>query len=801
MALDNSGLDVSVGNAGGSNPNAVQMGIMKGRLQGLQHELQTAKRDIRDLSERLTATTTKLNEQKVQNSSLTHKYSTLIAKLSAAEEAEKQLEATLLDERRNTNALKDVADRYREQVEEYDETIRQLKQQLSAKPAVDPAIATAIKDRNQYIPTKEVVEKEAVLIREKESIVETMVAALARLVVGQEEDETSLFVCRSAVLSAATDLESKLAHTDHVIDTLGKLFQAHVREQEEETSRMMISLMNENKELWTHVTKMRFELDRTNTELAAKNKKHAESVPKDQHEYALKQVALLEEKMKRAQLTLEQQTRTEQEVEEKIRDLIQQLTAAKQKIDTLEEAAANSSHAIRERESELDAMNLSLNQKTQEVRELETLQIHQSAQIRSLSEQLHIVQEAFETEGRQQLKSIQAERDEAVDSLIRLRSDLEDSLHRMATLEKELDQRTTYFNSYKTSIEEQHASYARSLQEELIHSRQLFERELEDLRRELADRSNECHLVSRELDEERTERQGMKAALRTGEEELVKLRSDFGQSQSSLSRAEERIKRLSSELDDLRVAQTNNESKAQVHQQEVLRMQSTITQLEELLTEERQRHAVHASAIEMDWKESDKSRQALQDELKRLRSRVGEADQLRALKERMERDKEQLMSENVRLHQQYQDVQQQNVSLQQTITQLKARIGGQGQLSQQTEELQRKLQELPSLRHAADEARREALRAKEEMAVLRQERDEISARLEFFLDESRSAARKDNEIDRLFRDATSQVKRLDQQIEEASLRSATKKVTYQSSSTGGGGSPGARRSPVRPWRH
>lgn len=788
----------AVAAAAGGNPNAVQMGIMKGRLQGLQHELQTSKRDMKDMSDRLTVTTTKLNEQKVQNSALTHKYSSLMTKLSETEQAEKQLEESLVNERRNAASIREAADRYRQEVQDQEETIAQLKHQLSAKPIVDPAIAIAIRDRNQYLPTREVLERQQVIVREKETLLEQMTTALDRLVLGQEEDETTLFVCRSAVLSAATDLETKLAHTENVVDNLNKLFQQYAHEQEEETTRMMMSLMNENKELWTHVTKMRYDLDRANSELVARNKRQAEWIPKDQHEYALKQVAILEERLKKAQLTIEAQTTTEQTVEEKIRDLFHQLNASKLRCDALDAELDQSQSTLRERELELDTLQAIVKQKSQEVIELDTLQQHQAAQIRSLTEQIDVLQETFETEGRNQLRRAQTERDEALDALTRLRSDFEDALHRLATIEKELDQRTSYFNSYKVSIEEQHASYARTLQEELSHNRSLFERELEDLRRELTDRTSELHTVTRELDEERADRQGTKAALRSSDEETVQLRSEVNSLQASLGRSEERIKKLSAELESVRQQLHQHDHKRNSHQQEVQRLEANIAHLEELLVEERQRHAAHATAIEADWKESDKSRHSLHEEVKRLRTKVSESDQLRALKERMEKDKEQLMSENVRLHQQYQEVQQQNIDLQQTITTLKSRNSSSNALTSQMEELQRRLSELPSLRQAADEARREAMRFKEEMESLRHERDEMSTRLEFFLEESRLAAKKDNDLDRLFRDATSQVRRLDQQLEEVQ-RSATRRGVTFGERTGSPNS--ARRSPVRPWRN
>jgi chromosome segregation ATPase len=799
-----------------AHANAVQVGILRGRLQGLQHEATSSKRDLKDLSDKLTAVTTKLSEQKVQNSSLTHKYSGALAKLSAAEQSQKQLEDALLSEKRGHAETKDLLEALRRQLSDGEKTMEELQHQLSSKPSVDPAMLHALKDRSQLIPTKEVLDREGQLRRERDQAAEQSLSALDRLLVGQEEAETTLFVCRSAVLSAATDLESRLSHTENVLDALREQMVTYAKEMDVETTRILQSLMTENKELWTQVTKMRFDLDRANSELAARAKRQADSVSKDQHEYTTKQLQLLEEKLKRAQQTMEQQTVAEREHEERMKQLLQQVQSQKQHIDMLERDLAAATKDGDAKAKELDSALVQYNQRGQELSELQAIHLHQTSQLRSLTDQLHAVQETYEVEGRQQLRLLQSERDDALEALQRSRSDLEDALQRLAALERELENRTQYFNVYKSTTEEQNAALSRQLQDELTHSRQIFERELEDLRREVAERTTEYHLVCRELDEERSERNGLRAGQRSLEDETDRLRQELQHQQNLASKLDERANRLAQELEQAKAAQQQAEGRAREASLEAQRALQASGQVQDMLEEERTRHATYVTTIETDWRENDRSRQAMQDEIKRLRQRVGEADQLRQLKDRMEKDKEQLMSENVRLHQQYQDVQQANVQLQQSVTQLKSKLGSSTQLSSQMEDLQRRLAELPSLRQAADEARLEALRAKEEMESLRMERDGMSSRLEFFLEASRSAAKKDSDLDQLFRDASNQVRRLDRQIEEAHSRSGLRMTPSSSSLDGGaaaagGGrsatrgvtfeSPNGRaRSPVRPWR-
>eukprot|EP00658_Telonema_sp_P-2_P018626 TRINITY_DN17301_c0_g1_i2.p1 TRINITY_DN17301_c0_g1~~TRINITY_DN17301_c0_g1_i2.p1 ORF type:complete len:351 (-),score=92.17 TRINITY_DN17301_c0_g1_i2:169-1092(-) len=254
------------------------------------------------------------------------------------------------------------------------------------------------------------------------------------------------------------------------------------------------------------------------------------------------------------------------------------------------------------------------------------------------------------------------------------------------------------------------------------------------------------------------------------EDQRHQLEREVGHLRSLQGKSEDRIKKLQEELDHYRTAAHGADAKNSALLAEQTQLMQQLAKLEEELNEERHRSEAKSSNLERDYKEAIKSRTTLIEEVTRLRGRVDEDGALRALKDRMERDKEQLMQENVRLHQQYQEVQQRNVELQSQVTHLKSRMSNLAPLQQQLDELQRRLQELPQLRQQAEDARRDYQRLKEDMASLKQERDDMSQRLEYFLEESRLATKKDTDLDRLFKEASSQVKRLDQQIDEVTHR-------------------------------
>ncbi|PWU87222.1 hypothetical protein C4B63_97g17 [Trypanosoma cruzi] len=110
------------------------------------------------------------------------------------------------------------------------------------------------------------------------------------------------------------------------------------------------------------------------------------------------------------------------------------------------------------------------------------------------------------------------------------------------------------------------------------------------------------------------------------------------------------------------------------------------------------------------------------------------------------------------------EVQQENVALRESLQLLKGKLLNHEQISQQLEDVQERLKQLPMLRQAAEDAKCDAMRASQETEMLRQERDAMAVKLDFFLEESKQAAKKDEEWTRIFRDAAEQTRRLSGQV-------------------------------------
>jgi chromosome segregation ATPase len=629
--------------------------------------------------------------------------------------------------------------------------------------------AARLSDRSQFIPTSEhndVIDKYR---RNHDALVEQVKASFDRMSATQEEDETSLFITRSAVISAATDLETKLCHTDNVLETLQSTMEQFSREFEDDTGRMLLSLMNENKELWQSISKHRSELDGLRNDLSSRGNK-GDYVHKDKLAYLQKQNKVMEERLGKAHHTIEEQMAAERSHADRMRQLIDDNDRLTQDNQDLVDEVEALRQQLLAKGGEADDAIMQSKLLQRQVGDLNQNVTHLQNQVNTLTERLRTAEEQHNAELRSALRQAQSERDDAVDSANRLRGDLEETLQRLAAMEKELEARTIAFTSRKSELESQHGSRIRALQEELQNNRNVFEREIDELRSELSCKNDELHDVHKDLDRERASNDTVDSNARALEDQRHQLEREVGHLRSLQGKSEDRIKKLQEELDHYRMSAHGADAKNSALLAEQTQLMQQLAKLEEELNEERHRSEAKSSNLERDYKEAVKSRTTLIEEVTRLRGRVDEDGALRALKDRMERDKEQLMQENVRLHQQYQEVQQRNVELQSQVTHLKSRMSNLAPLQQQLDELQRRLQELPQLRQQAEDARRDYQRLKEEMASLKQERDDMSQRLEYFLEESRLATKKDTDLDRLFKEASNQVKRLDQQIDEVTHR-------------------------------
>ena len=299
--------------AQGLSSSAVQAGLLKSKVTSLQSEIARLRAEVKDTNERMSQSSAKLNEQKMQMSALTNKYADAMARLSDTEASERRLEDALMAEQRQHQASRETFDRALEQHRRDDSTksedmsqlqsqIQQLQQQLSAKELSRNSLDSV---------AKEIAACEERRVRQCDSLVTMFNESLDRLISASDQDEASVFVARSACQSAVTELEGKLLSVEGQLEALQSAFRMVATQLEDDANAMTTSLMAENKDLWTHISRTQFELDKAKAESQQYRRRLEDASTgaafRDQLALVTQQKQAADENLKRCQAVVEQQ--------------------------------------------------------------------------------------------------------------------------------------------------------------------------------------------------------------------------------------------------------------------------------------------------------------------------------------------------------------------------------------------------------------------------------------------------------------------------------------------------------------
>ncbi|ESL10637.1 hypothetical protein TRSC58_01626 [Trypanosoma rangeli SC58] len=745
-------------------------GLLDQKLQHMQRETNALREELKETSGRLAHVTVKLNEQKVEFSGLTHRYGTTVEKLTAAESNVKRLEEHIVQERSKNGVLREERDKLKASLKDLEWDVEKLRWELQEerdRPAMDPReVQRMLDDRTRYVPAAE-VQKQCEGMRGKyQTLLGRFMSSLDALLVQHEEEETSVFVARSAVLSAATDLETRVASAETTLSVLCEQLTLFNEGSERDMTEMLTALMIENKELWQHLSKLKGDHDAAVAQLATLRRK-GEHVPQDQYDYAQKQLALTSEKLSTAQRTVEAQIELAREHEDHMKVLLNANDSLQDRLRRLTEELAQVKEDAERKETLLEKNRTEVNEV---LRRAEEVQENVEGERRRLNKTIEEMKESFvsrDQEYEQRIRQLQEERSATQRDLEQAQRGLDDTQQRAESLQRELDSRTSYFEEYRRQAEEHQQEVSRSFQEEMASARALLEQELSLTRRELEDQRTAARELERERDDMQAEHRAAHAVAAGLEAELSQQRRENEQQRRRLEEVTARVHKLEAEADTLRQASNTAGEESRQLQREVKRHQVRAQELEQQMQQERDAHTQQSTQLRHEMREVEQRRSTMQEELQKIRLRLVEMerDQKQLVtRERTDADRESFVRENARLHEQYQEVQQENVALRESLQQLKGKMFNHEQLSQQLEDVQERLRQLPALRQAAEDARIEAISAIQETETLRQERDAMAAKLDFFLEESKQAAKKDEEWGRIFRDAAEQTRRLSGQV-------------------------------------
>ncbi|KAG8346691.1 hypothetical protein TRVL_02484 [Trypanosoma vivax] len=706
----------------------LQRGLLDQKLQNMQHDTNMVQEELREANSRIAQMTVKLNEHKAEFSALTHRYGATMEKLTSAEGNVKRLEEHLVHERKQHCAVREERDELKGTLRETQREVEKLRRELQQereRPTIDQReVQRMLDDRTRYIPTAEVQQRIEEVRATQKAFANRLVDSFSALLLAQDEEENAFSLTRSSVTAVASELQAKVVSAEATLNTLQEQLLAFSGGVERGVVEMTTALIVENKELWQNLAKIKGAHDATLAQLTSLQRKE-EFVPREQYESMRNQNAATTEKLKKLQESYETQARYVKEQEERVKVLKSSNDQLQNQIQSLSNKLAIETEELERRGCRLEESKASLRDAARRNEELQELMNVERQQANQKISQLNEDYASMKKDYEERISHWQQKQDVARNHAEEARRELGDMQERFKRLRQELEERNSAFEQYKHSIKEEQKINC-SIKEEALNEKELLERELNITRRKLDDQIALFGEVERERDSERSEHRVTRATAAKLEMELASQRHAFEQLQLGTDR--------------LRVLGQD---------------------LERQLDDQRAKYQCELAALQERKQELEKNCKALQDELTSVRSQLSESVSHGAAEGCGE--KGEANTELQQLQERYQEVQQENVILRDKLEFMQGKLDGMQRLTQQLDDVQERLRQLPSLRQVAEDARNDAVRAAEETQALRRERDAMAVKLDCFLGEGKQAVLRNEEWLRLLHSAAEQGLKLEGQ--------------------------------------
>lgn len=771
-----------------------QRNLLQQQLQQAQREMERLKGELGETTERLSDTRQQLNEQKASYTSLTHRYSATVEKLTGAESDVKALEGQLVKERSQRHHLQSEREEQRlaqrEQQWEMERLQRQL-QQLEANRGLDPKeVQRTLEDRAQYIPTVEVRRVQTEMQNTHQALVERLLTSLEALTVSNEESQTNLFVARSAVLSAATDIDARLQRAEAGLDDVHQQWTSYRETVEAETHEFLLAVMSENKELWQQLTLLQSEYDVVAAEAQLRSTQGS-TVTAEEHAYAQRQLEVMTERLGKAQQLVESQTILARAHEEGMAELLEANDAMQRRIEELEAHQREQEGALASKAAALTEADVALRDAAAQIEELHDTLAEERQRAAAMASEMKATQCTLQEEYDGRLRQLEHDCSVAENTSATLQHTLEETAAKLDTVERNLAARSRDYDALRQATAQEASSVAARHAAEQQRVQAAMDSEMAALRTQLEEAQQAARAAARQRDDAVARESAFVAAHRTLEHDTSEMRQEVEGLRRQVKESAEQRQRLQGELDELRASHGEGSTLAVELQRRNELLQAEKAELTASLQSEKARQEQRYTALHTDWRTSEKARAALQEEVKTLRTRCADLETSTMAQERQTQDKEQLMRENLRLHEQYQLIQRECTTLREEAKALRQRGEGDAQWTRQMDDLQRRLRELPELRLAADAARRDALTAKEETELLRRERDQLAVKLDTFLEDAKAQSRREDDFERVCREASAAAQRVGGIVSSAKESSTRYHVFRNTNPTGRGLSAGA----------
>ncbi|KAG5508091.1 hypothetical protein GH5_07150 [Leishmania sp. Ghana 2012 LV757] len=764
-----------------------QRRLLQQQVQQAQREMERLRAELQEANTRLADTRQQLSEQKSTCTSLTHRYSTAVEKLTSTESDMKMLEEQLVKERNQRHQVQKEREEQRlglREAEWAQERLQRRLLQLEASKGLDPKeVQRRLEDRSNFIPTVEVRRMQTEMHNIHQALVDRLLTSLESLTASNEESQTNFFVARSSVLSAATDVDARLKRAEAALDDVDKQWTDYRDCVERETHEFLLAVMSENKDLWQQLTLLQNEHAVVVSEMKLRATQGG-SVPMEEHAYVQRQLEIMTERLGKAQELVESQTVLARAHEAEMAELLEANGSMQRQLAEMELQCAQHEQTVSQKTNALTEADAALRDAASQIEELQSVLREERQRAEAVVAEMKATQRTMQDEYDARVRELEHDCEVADDTATRLQHTLEETAAKLEIVERNLQARSKEYDAHKLQSAAERAAAEARQRDDLQRVRAVVEEELASLRAQLDEAQAAARAAVRESEEAAARENAAVMEHHTAERDLAHLQEELERLRSQHKEAVEQRQRAQMEAEQLRAASGEGSTLAQELQRRCNALDKEKAELSAALVSEKARQEQRYTALHTDWTASEKALALVHEEVKTLRTRCAELEKARMAEDRQTQDKEQLMRENIRLHEQYQLVQKECAGLREEVKALKQHAAGNAQWHRQMEDLQRRLRELPELRQAAEAARRDALTAKEETELLRRERDQLSQKLDAFLEDAKRQARREDDFERVCREASAAAQRIGGQLSTAKENSARYHVFRNTNPTG-----------------
>ncbi|KAG5507666.1 hypothetical protein JKF63_06615 [Porcisia hertigi] len=764
-----------------------QRRLLQQQVQQAHREMGQLKAELQETHARLTDARQELNEQKVTYTSLSRRYSAVVEKLTATETDVKALEERLVKECNQRHQVQTEREEQRLALREAEwsqERLQRRLQLLEASRGLDPKeVQRRLEDRSQFIPTVEVQRMQTEMHNTHQALVDRLLTTLESLTTSSEESQTNLFVARSSVLSAATDVDARLQRAEATLDHVDKQWIEYRDGTERETHEFLLAVMSENKDLWQQLTLLQNEHAVVVSEMRLRTTQGG-SVPMEEHAYTQRQLEIMTERLGKAQQLVESQTALARAHEVEMTELMEANNSMQQQLEELQRQCAQHEQASNQKSSSLSEADAALRESSSQIEKLHSMLHEERLRAEAVVSEMKATQRTMQDEYSARVRQLEHDCEVADDTATTLQRTLEETNAKLDVVGHNLRTQSKEYEAYKQQTAAELAEAQARQRDGLQRVREVMEEELASLRSRLEEAQNAVRAAEREKEAAAARENSAVVEHRTLQRDLADLQEELERLRAQHKEDVEQRQRAHAEAEQLRAASGEGSTLAQELQRRCDALSKEKVELATALADEKSRQEQRYAALHADWRASEKARALVHEEVKTLRTRCAELENARMSEDRQTQDKEQLMRENIRLHEQYQLIQKECTGLREEVKALQQRSVGDAQWSKQMKDLQQRLRELPELRQAADAARRDALMAKEETEVLRRERDQLSKKLDAFLEDAKQQAQRGDCFERVCREASAAAQRIGGQVSSAKEKTARYHVFRNTNPTG-----------------